>query len=68
MVRGLLESNMDNEYWHDIDVLDDDDNELTRPDKRAQAKQRKRKWREIEVIKEQRRLRRDIANFESYSY
>jgi hypothetical protein len=59
---------MNNEYWHDADVLDDDDSELTRPDKKAQAKQRKRKWREIEVIKEQRRLRRDIENFESYSY
>jgi hypothetical protein len=59
---------MNNEYWHDADVLDDDDSELTRPDKKGQAKQRKRKWREIEVIKEQRRLRRDIAAFEQYSY
>jgi len=59
---------MSNEDWHDTDVLDDDDNELTRTDKKAQAKQRKRKWREIEVIKEQRRLRRDIADFEQYSY
>jgi len=59
---------MSNEDWHDTDVLDEDDNELTRTDKKAQAKQRKRKWREIEVIKEQRRLRRDIADFEQYSY
>jgi len=59
---------MNDEDWHDVDVLDDDDNELTRPDKKAQAKQRKRKWREIEVIKEQRRLRRDIDAFEQYSY
>ena len=59
---------MNDEYWHDTDVLDDDDNELTRPGKKGQAKQRKRKWREIEVIKEQRRLRRDIADFEQYSY
>ncbi len=58
---------MNNEYWHETDVLDDDD-ELTRPDKKGQTKQRKRKWREIEAIKEQRRLRRDIADFEQYSY
>jgi hypothetical protein len=59
---------MNNEFWHDDDAFDDEDNELTRPDKKGQAKARKRKWREIEVIKEQRRLRRDIANFEQYSY
>ena len=57
---------MDNEYWHDADVLAED--ELTRPDKKGQVKTRKRKWREIEMIKEQRRLRRDIAAFEQYSY
>lgn len=60
---------MNNEYWHDADVFDDED-ELTRPDKKGKVKgsDRKRKWREIEVIKEQRRLRRDIAAFEQYSY
>ncbi|TWX69590.1 DUF3545 family protein [Colwellia demingiae] len=60
---------MNNEYWHEADVFDDED-ELTRPDKKGKVKgsDRKRKWREIEVIKEQRRLRRDIAAFEQYSY
>ncbi|OUR81059.1 hypothetical protein A9Q75_08655 [Colwellia psychrerythraea] len=60
---------MNNEYWHEADVLDDED-ELTRPDKKGKVKgsDRKRKWREIEAIKEQRRLRRDIAAFEQYSY
>ncbi|NQY49378.1 MAG: DUF3545 family protein [Colwellia sp.] len=57
---------MDNEYWHDEDLLAED--ELTRPDKKGRGKAQKRKWREIEVIKEQRRLRRDIAAFEQYSY
>ncbi|NQZ26722.1 MAG: DUF3545 family protein [Colwellia sp.] len=57
---------MDNGYWHDEDVLAED--ELTRPDKKGRGKTQKRKWREIEVIKEQRRLRRDIAAFEQYSY
>ena len=58
---------MKNEYWHETDVLYDDD-ELTRSDKKAQSKQRKRKWREIEAIKDQRRLRIDITAFEQYSY
>lgn len=60
---------MNNEYWHEADVFDDED-ELTRPDKKGKVKgsDRKRKWREIEAIKEQRRLRRDIAAFEQYSY
>lgn len=57
---------MDNEYWHDKDMLED--GELTRPDKKVKGKERKRKWREIEAIKEQRRLRRDIDAFEQYSY
>ncbi|MFQ3312602.1 MAG: hypothetical protein ACI9VO_000534 [Colwellia sp.] len=59
---------MNNEYWQEVDVLDDEDDELIRADKKGQSKQKKRKWREIEAIKEQRRLRRDIANFEQYSY
>ncbi|HBY85850.1 MAG TPA: hypothetical protein DEO86_08255 [Colwellia sp.] len=60
---------MNNEYWHETDVFDDED-ELTRPDKKGKAKgsDRKRKWREIESIKEQRRLRREITDFEQYSY
>jgi hypothetical protein len=59
---------MNNEYWQEVDVLDDEDDELIRADKKGQSKQKKRKWREIEAIKEQRRLRRDIANFDQYSY
>ncbi len=52
-----------------MDILDDED-ELTRPDKKGRTKgsDRKRKWREIESIKEQRRLRREITDFEQYSY
>ncbi|HCM47681.1 MAG TPA: hypothetical protein DIS98_09315 [Colwellia sp.] len=56
---------MNNKYWQEVDVLHD---ELIRPDKKGQSKQKKRKWRKIEAIKEQRRLRRGIANFEQYSY
>jgi len=59
---------MNNEYWHEADDFDED--ELTRPDKKSKSKcsDRKRKWREIESIKEQRRLRREITDFEQYSY
>jgi hypothetical protein len=59
---------MNNEYWHEADDFDED--ELTRPDKKnkTSGKERKRKWREIESIKEQRRLRREITDFEQYSY
>jgi len=59
---------MNNKNWQETDVLYDEDVELIRPDSKWQSKQKKRKWREIEAIKEQRRLRRDIANFEQYSY
>ena len=31
-------------------------------------KTRKRKWREIESIKEQRRLRRELAQYDLYTY
>jgi hypothetical protein len=59
---------MNNEYWQEAD--DFDEGELTRPDKKGKSKgsDRKRKWREIESIKEQRRLRREITDFEQYSY
>ena len=59
---------MSDEYWDDDGVYEED--ELTRPDKKVKVrgKERKRKWREIESIKEQRRLRRDLAGYELYSY
>jgi Protein of unknown function (DUF3545) len=60
---------MNNKYWDEMDILDDE-GELTRPDKKGKTKgsDRKRKWREIESIKEQRRLRRDLAYFEQNAY
>ena len=58
---------MNNDDWYETDVFDDDD-ELTRPDKKSKTKERKRKWREIEAIKEQRRMRRVMADFEQYSF
>ena len=57
---------MNNDFWNEDDVYDDED--LTRPDKKGKGSDRKRKWREIELIKEQRRLSRDLAVYDHYSY
>ena len=57
---------MNDEFWNDEDEYSDED--LTRPDKKGKGSDRKRKWREIELIKEQRRLRRDLAVYDHYSY
>jgi len=56
---------MTNENWDELEFLDDD--ELTQ-DRKSKGKTRKSKWREIENIKEQRRLRRDLAEYEHSNY
>jgi hypothetical protein len=56
---------MDDKDWEDVACFDE---EIDDQDKKSKSKMRKRKWREIENIKEQRRLRRDIDSFEQYSY
>ncbi len=50
----------DDYYYHDAEYVD----------KKSVNKQktRKRKWREIESIKEQRRLRRELAQYDLCSY
>ena len=60
---------MNTEFWDEEELVIDEE-ELTRPDKKGNGRsnERKRKWREIESIKEQRRLRRDIAAYDQYSY
>lgn len=60
---------MNDQLWDEDDIYDDED-ELTRADRKGKARvtSRKRKWREIESIKEQRRLRRDLAAYEHYSF
>jgi hypothetical protein len=55
---------MTNENWDELDFLDEE--ELTQ-EKKSKGKIRKSKWREIEHIKEQRRLRRDLSEYE-YEY
>ncbi len=60
---------MSDKNWEDIDNFDDEiNNDMSGNDRKQKGKVRKRKWREIEDIKEQRRLRRHIEEFEQYSY
>ncbi|KGJ96939.1 DUF3545 family protein [Colwellia psychrerythraea] len=60
---------MKDNYWQESEILDDvDEQETADRSSRSKGKVRKRKWREIEAIKEQRRLRRSLADFEQYSY
>lgn len=59
---------MSNENWQDFDHTDDDELIDTDRKNKFKSNSRKRKWREIESIKEQRRLRRDLAEYEQYSY
>lgn len=63
---------MNNHDWQELSILDDID-DIDEVNERAQKRgsksnERKRKWREIEFIKEQRRLRRDMAYFEHHAY
>lgn len=60
---------MRNTYKYEVDILDDvEDEESSERSGKVKSKVRKRKWREIEAIKEQRRLRRDLAYFEHNAY
>lgn len=55
--------------WQENEIFDDiEEQESADRSSRLKGKVRKRKWREIEAIKEQRRLRRSLADFEQYSY
>jgi hypothetical protein len=51
--------------WENFDFLDDEsfsDNEI-----KSKSKNKKRKWREIESIKEKRRLKKLIEDIEHYA-
>lgn len=52
--------------WDDIEPLDADS--YVEHEFKAKAKSRKRKWREIETIKERRRLRKELEQYDSYQY
>ncbi|MEW6991068.1 DUF3545 family protein [Colwelliaceae bacterium 6441] len=56
---------MNSMTWDDLDFTDEEnfsDNEI-----KSKAKTKKRKWREIESIKEKRRLKKQIAELEQYT-
>ena len=56
---------MDNENWNEFDILEEQ--ELIQ-EKKNKIKVRKRKWREIENIKEQRRLSKELSEYEHSHY
>lgn len=56
---------MSSAEWDNLDFLDFDD--IVEHDPKAKLKSKKRKWREIENIKERRRLKRELEEYDSYS-
>ncbi|MBU2894475.1 DUF3545 family protein [Colwellia sp. D2M02] len=61
---------MNDENWAEFDDMYSENlDELSAHDRKSKGKAvRKRKWREIENIKEQRRSRREMEEYEQYSY
>jgi hypothetical protein len=60
---------MNNDAWDEIDFLDEsEEQQIFEKSTKNKGKSRKRKWREIEQIKEQRRLKRDLADFEREAF
>ncbi len=57
---------MNNQDWDDTnDFLEED---VLMQANKSKGSSRKRKWREIETIKEQRRLKREIAEYSQYLF
>jgi hypothetical protein len=52
--------------WDDFDFINDED--FSEKDVKNSRKTSKRKWREIESIKEKRRLKKQIDELEQYSF
>ncbi|GAA6206226.1 MULTISPECIES: DUF3545 family protein [Thalassotalea] len=52
--------------WDEFDFINDE--EFSEKAVKNKGKTNKRKWREIETIKEQRRLKKQIAEMEQYSF
>lgn len=55
---------MNSNDWNEILFQDDDD--LTPFEPKKRSKQSKRKWREIEDIKERQRLKRELMDINEY--
>ena len=52
--------------WDELDFFDLDSD--VEQDAKVKMKSKKRKWREIENIKEKRRLRKELEQYDSYSF
>lgn len=55
---------MNSSNWEDFEFLGNE--YLVEQESKTKTKNRKRKWREIEFIKEQRRLKRELEGIDSY--
>jgi len=56
---------MQSKEWHEENLNDIDD--YFDAQKKKNSKQSKRKWREIEAFKEQKRMQREIEDYDSYA-
>ena len=61
--RGRAMSSVD---WDELDFFNLDSD--VEQDAKVKMKSKKRKWREIENIKEKRRLRKELEQYDSYSF
>ena len=52
--------------WDELAFLDEQNNTVY--ESKKDNKQRKRKWREIETIKERQRLRRELTDIYQYTF
>ena len=50
--------------WDDFDKNDDDE----RIDQDKSKRSKKRKWREIESVKERQRLKRELSSYDNYNF
>ncbi|MDG1752997.1 MAG: DUF3545 family protein [Thalassotalea sp.] len=57
---------MNNINWDNFDFVNEDD--FSENEVKGKTKSKKRKWREIESIKEKRRLKKQIEEIEHYSF
>lgn len=66
MFQAYMRTMMKNKPWEEFDF--GPDGEFEAVEQKKSSRQRKRKWREIEDIKEKQRLKRELSSYESYSF
>lgn len=57
---------MKNKSWEEFDF--GQLSEFEAVEQKKNSRQKKRKWREIEDVKEKQRLKRELLSYESYSF